>query len=254
MATYFDSHAHLTADEVYPQIDALLQRAAAAQVSGIVNICTDLTTLERGIALHQHNSWVYNAAATTPHDVDRFGEAHFDKIATSAHAGELVAVGETGLDYYYTHSKRETQQHFLKRYLHLARDCALPVIIHCREAFSDLFAMLDKEYQGGGVFHCFTGTLEEAKKVVERGFYLSLSGIVTFRKSDLLREVAAWTPLDHLLIETDTPYLAPLPYRGASNEPAYIVETARIIADIKRISLEELALSTKINATRLFSL
>lgn len=191
-----------------------------------------------------------NAAATTPHDVAKSGESDFDEIAKEA--SRLQAIGETGLDYYYEHSPRELQQLFLRRYLKLARDHQLPVVIHCREAFADLFKILDEEGHAGGVLHCFTGTLEEAQGVIARGFYLSLSGIVTFKKSLELQEVGKAVPLDRLLIETDAPYLAPQSHRGKRNEPAFLVDTARFLADLRTIPFEELALHTSANAEALF--
>lgn len=253
---FIDSHAHLTST-VYPEVDALLDRAKEAGISAIVNICTDYETLERGIALHQNYPWVYNTAATTPHDVAKEGEVEFDKIARHARSGDLVAIGETGLDYHYHHSPKETQQHFLRRYLQLALECRLPVVIHCRDAFADFFAILDEEYKvngqhAPGVLHCFTGTLAEARQVIERDWYLSLSGIVTFKKSEELREVAKIVPLDRLLIETDTPYLAPQSRRGKQNEPAFLPETAACIASARGISVEQVAQATAENAKRLF--
>lgn len=254
-----DSHAHLTGQAVYEQVDAMLQRAQEAHVEAIVNICTDRLTLERGLLLVQRYPWVHNAAATTPHDVEKEGEAEFDFIAQNARSGHLVAVGETGLDYHYQHSARHIQQDFLRRYLHLALECHLPVIIHCRDAFADFFDILDAEYQvngkhAPGVLHCFTGTVAEAEEVVKRGWMLSLSGIVTFKKSLELQEVARRVPLSQLLIETDTPYLAPQSHRGKQNEPAYVAETAAFIAALKNISLEELSKATAENARRLFKI
>lgn len=255
--TYIDSHAHLTSDAVFDQVDAVLERAQKAGIKSIINICTDAITLERGIALTKKYPWIYNAAATTPHDVEKEGEILFSLMEKHACEGDLVAVGETGLDYYYQHAKPDIQQQFLRRYLHLALDTALPVVIHCREAFPDLFSILDADYKLGnkhapGVLHCFTGTLAEAEEVLQRGWFLSLSGIVTFKKSQVLREVAKIVPLDQLLIETDTPYLAPQSKRGLVNEPAYLIETASVIASIKQIPVEEVAAATSANARLIF--
>lgn len=254
-----DSHAHLTSPVVFSQLDSLLERAQEAGVNKIVNICTDPLSLERGIELSQRYPWIYQAAATTPHDVEKEGEEVFERMANSARRGQLKAVGETGLDYHYEHSNRIIQKQFLRRYLHLALECKLPVIIHCREAFADLFEILDAEYQidgrlAPGVLHCFTGTMQEAEEVLKRGWMLSLSGIVTFKKSLDLQQVAREVPLDQLLIETDTPYLAPQKQRGKQNEPAFLAETARFIASIKNISFEELAQATSCNASFLFKI
>lgn len=251
---YVDSHAHLCSDELYGDIEGILARSLNAGVSPILNICTDLVTLKRGLELHAKYPWVYNAASTTPHDVDAFGEEHFEEMECAAKNGLLKAVGETGLDYHYTHSNHETQKNFLKRYCRLAKECKLPLVIHCREAFQDLFHILDEEKASVVILHCFTGTLEEAKGVIERDWYLSLSGIVTFKKSEALREVGTWVPLDRLLIETDAPYLAPGKHRGRLNEPAFVVETAKTLADCKGISVDELAEATANNAKRILKL
>lgn len=249
-----DSHAHLTSDELNPHLEAILERAQAASVCKVVNICTDLVTLQRGLDLQKNYPWVYNAAATTPHDVDQWGEVHFATMSQSAKLGQLVAVGETGLDYHYQHSQKSTQQHFLKKYAQLATECHLPLIIHCRDAFADLFSILDAHYKGPCLLHCFTGTLEEAKAVIARGWFLSLSGIVTFKKSETLRHVAEWLPLDKLFIETDAPYLAPQKHRGTQNEPAFISETAQFIADLKGIPLQTLAEATRLNCETFFKI
>lgn len=256
---YVDSHAHLTSKPVFAHIEEILSRARASGVKHIVNICTDPDTLAKGLKLHESHPWVYNTAATTPHDVEKEGEEAFPIIAEQARQGNLVAVGETGLDYFYHHSPREIQQDFLRRYLKLALECRLPVVIHCREAFADFFKILDEEYVVGGkhapgVLHCFTGTVAEAEEVLKRGWYLSLSGILTFKKSEELREVAKRTPLDRLLVETDTPYLAPQSHRGKPNEPAYLPETVAAIAAAKGISVEDVANHTSQNAKRLFGL
>lgn len=254
-----DSHAHLTFPSISDQVEGMLERAQSAGMSRIVCIATNPSELEAALLLSQRYPWVAVAAATTPHDVDQEGEEVFPFIAQKARERQLVAIGETGLDYHYTHSDKLTQQQFLRRYLHLALECQLPVIIHCREAFADFFSILDREYRlgsgyGPGVLHCFTGTLDEAYQVIERGWYLSFSGIVTFKKSHELREVAKMIPLDQILIETDTPYLAPQSHRGQQNEPSYLVETARCIAEAKGISFEELAEATSKNALNLFDL
>lgn len=245
-----DSHAHMTSSNLFEEAPLLLDRAKASGVIKLVNIATDVLSLKRGLELSKQYPWMVNAASTTPHDVDKTGESDFDIIAS--HVNELHAVGETGLDYYYEHSPRELQKTFLRRYLKLARDNNLPIVIHCREAFSDLFQILDEEGHCGGVLHCFTGTIEESREVIKRGLYLSLSGIVTFKKSVELQEVAKEVPLDRLLIETDAPYLAPQPYRGKVNEPAYVIETAKFLANLKNVSFETLAAQTTLNAETLF--
>jgi TatD DNase family protein len=253
-----DSHAHLTSEQLFPEIEIILQKAQEATVRKIVNICTDVLTLERGLKLSEKYPWIYQAAATTPHDVEEEGESFFKTVQQTAEKGLLKAIGETGLDYYYEHSPRALQKHFLRRYLQLALEYRLPVIIHCREAFGDLFGILDAEYQvngkhASGVLHCFTGTMQEAMEVIKRGWMLSLSGIVSFKKSIALQEVAREIPLDYLLIETDSPYLAPQKQRGKRNEPAFLKEIAQFIAQQRNISEQELIKQTSENAKRLFS-
>src|ERR1700733_8356665 len=237
-----DSHAHLTHSSLQGDVRPLLERAERVGVEAIINICTSPEEIERGLALSQEFPWVYNAAATTPHDVEKEGEEAFPSMERHALAGHLVAIGETGLDYHHYALSKDVQQIFLRRYFRLALKCALPVVIHCREAFCDLFQIIDEEYRSQrGVLHCFTGTQDEANEVIRRGWYLSLSGIVTFKKSLELQEIARTIPLSQLLIETDSPYLAPTPHRGKQNEPAYLPEIAKCIASLRGIPLEELA-------------
>jgi TatD DNase family protein len=252
--TYIDTHAHLTSDKLLPDMEGILSRAQSSGITKIVNICTDQKSLEEGLLLHEKHPWVYNAAATTPHDVEQEGETFFPSVERAAAQKKLVAIGETGLDYFYEHSNKRVQQLFLQRYFALALTMKLPLIFHCREAFSDLFAMADSDYLGSpAVLHCFTGTLEEAKGVLNRGWYLSLSGIVTFKKSESLREVARYVPLDRLLLETDSPYLAPQSKRGMQNEPAFLSETAEMIAKERGIAPDALAGACGENASRFFS-
>ncbi|MBA3237344.1 MAG: TatD family hydrolase [Parachlamydiaceae bacterium] len=253
---YFDSHAHLCNDEIYPTIDSIIGRARTNQVTNILNICTDLDTLAKGLALQKKYPGIYTAAATTPHDIELEGEIAFPTIARHARNGDLTAIGETGLDYHRHGATAETQKYFLRRYLQLALECKLPVVIHCRDAYADFFKILDEEYivegkHAPGVLHCFTGTLEEAKEVIRRGWFLSLSGIITFKKSLELREIAKWVPLDQLLVETDSPYLAPQSKRGSINEPSFVPETVTAVASAKGISVEEVAKVTSENCFRL---
>jgi TatD DNase family protein len=226
----------------------ILQRAQTAAIASIINICTDPTTLAEGIALHKRIPWIVNAAAITPHDVAMESESSFQTIAAAARSGELVAIGETGLDYHYERSPRTLQQEVLMRYLLLAEECSLPLIFHCRDAFQDLFAIAANPSRA--ILHCFTGSLEEALHAVERGWMISLSGIITFKKSEELRAVARALPLSHLLLETDSPYLAPQSKRGKPNEPSFLPEIAHCLAEIKNLSFEEVAQTTSENALR----
>lgn len=251
---YVDSHAHLTSDALFPHLSQILDRAEAAGVEAIVNICTDQVSLDRAFAVKRKSPHLFFTASTTPHDVEAEGESFFPLVAEAARGGKLVAIGETGLDFHYEYSPKELQKKYLSKYFSLSIETQLPIVFHCREAFQDLFEIADREYRGRpALLHCFTGSLEEAKGVLDRGWYLSLSGIVTFAKSESLREVARYVPLDRLLIETDAPYLAPQSRRGKINEPAWIVETAHMVAQAKGIAVEQLAQATCENAYSFFS-
>lgn len=246
---FIDTHAHLTSDTLINDTQQILARAQINKVDKIVNICTDKKSLKAGLFLREENPWVFNAAATTPHDVEEEGESFFPFVEQAAYHKQLIAIGETGLDYHYQHSPREIQKKYLERYLILSRKVDLPIILHCRDAFADLFAIVGRV---PAVLHCFTGTLEEAKKALELGWYISISGIVTFKKSQALQEVVKYVPLERLFIETDAPYLAPVPYRGKVNEPGFLPETAKIVANLKQVSVEEIAKQTTKNAEKFF--
>jgi len=248
-----DSHAHLTSTALLPQVDQILEHAKVASVCRIVNICTDEQTLLDGLTLAARTNLVFNAAATTPHDVAKEGASFFPFVEKAAKEKKLVAIGETGLDYFYEHSPREQQQEYLIRYFALAQDTGLPLIIHCRDAFSDLFRLADAHYKGPLLLHCFTGTQEEAKEGIARGWKISMSGILTYKKSQELRDVAVIIPNENLFIETDAPFLAPQSKRGQQNQPAFIVETLQTLADLKKVSLQEMATITTENAMQFFS-
>jgi len=249
-----DTHAHLTSETVWPLIDQVLESAKLAGVERIVNICTDKETLIRGLQLVQEYSWISNVAATTPHDVEKEGEAFFSVVENAVKQQKLIAIGETGLDYHYEHSPRKQQEEFLRRYFELAKHCHLPIVIHCRNAFEDLFRIADEQYKNLPLLlHCFTGTLDEAKKALLRGWKISFSGMITFKKSEALRLVAKEIPIESLFIETDTPYLAPQSRRGHMNQPAFLVETATCIAGIKQMHFEDLVSMTTQNALQFFA-
>lgn len=252
---FTDSHAHLTCDPVFEELEEILKRAKEKKIDKIFNICTDKISLKRGLELAEKEKWIHNVGATTPHDVEKEGGLYFPLFEEAAKQGKLVAIGETGLDYHYEHSPKEIQKTFLARYLNLAEECLLPVVIHCRDAFEDLYAIAQENFpKGQAVLHCFTGTMREAEKALERNWMISFSGIVTFKRSEQLRAIAKEVPLNHILIETDTPYLAPESMRGKMNEPSFIHETAQIIANVKGIPLNEVAHITSKNTSRFFNL
>ena len=249
-----DTHAHLTfAKFSEEEIFSIIERAKENNVEYIINICTDLPSLEKSLILQKADKNIFTAAATTPHDVEKEGEEFFKRVESLATQKKLIAIGETGLDYYYKHSKIETQKKFFKKYLKLSLKTSLPLIIHCRDAFSDLFNLM-KNFKGKAVLHCFTGSLEDAKKAISRNFFISFSGIITFKNSLVLQETLKFIPMKNILIETDTPYLAPQKQRGKTNEPAFLIEIAKKIAELKNISLQEVIEKTTKNAKSLFSI
>jgi TatD DNase family protein len=250
-----DSHAHITSDSLYNDVDNLVIRAKAVSLEYIVNICTDQHTAKRGMEVTKKYPFIVNVGATTPHDVKELGESDFGFFEKLALEGKLVAIGETGLDYFYEHSDKELQKKYLLKYFDLAKRVNLPVVIHCRDAFEDLFSLADKYYKSSRLLlHCFTGGLDEVKEALKRGYMISLSGIVTFKKSLELQKVAKEIPLENLIIETDSPYLAPQSKRGKQNEPSFIVETAKFLSECKGIDFHEFCHVTTENTKRFFSL
>lgn len=250
---FLDSHAHISSSDIKDP-DSLVLRAKEKGVEEIINICTDSATLQLGLQLTKKWKGVFNTAALTPHDVMKEEKGYYELLASHARKKDLVAIGETGLDYYYKELDPDRQKDSLIRHLKLAQECGLPVIFHCREAFNALFEVCDEHYSGKALCHCFTGTKEEAEEVFKRGWLLSFSGIVTFKKSEPLREVAKLASLHQIVIETDTPYLAPESKRGKVNEPSYLPEIAETIARAKNLSLEDVAKATRENALRFFNL
>jgi TatD DNase family protein len=252
-----DSHAHLDGPEFDADRADVVRRAFAAGIAAI--LCpADLTraaSFPAIAALGAEFPTVLAAAGVHPHQAKDFVPGHLEAIADLAGRGAIRAVGEIGLDYHYDFSPPETQRRVLDAQLAAAERAGLPVILHSRLSGADVIAAVDAERFGrGGILHCFTEDRATAEAMIDRGFLVSFSGILTFPKAGGLREVAAVLPLDRLLVETDAPYLAPVPYRGAGrrNEPAYVVETARVLAGLRGLALEELAEATTRNFARLF--
>jgi len=252
-----DSHAHLDGPEFDADRPDVVRRAFAAGIVAI--LCpADLTrtsSLPAIAALGAEFPTVLAAAGVHAHQAKDFGPGHLDELAALAARRAIRAVGEIGLDYHYDFSPAETQRRVLAAQLAAAEQAGLPVILHSRLSGADIIAAVDAErFSRGGILHCFTEDRATAEAMIERGFLVSFSGILTFPKAGDLREVAAALPLDRLLVETDSPFLAPVPYRGAGrrNEPAFVVETARVLAGLRGLTLEELAETTTRNFARLF--
>jgi len=258
---FVDSHAHIDGEEFDADRDEVVARARAAGVSAILNVGTGDPhggNFERAAAVAEKYEGVYVAAGVHPHDARLYDDAAERHLLEVLHgSGRMVALGEIGLDYHYDNSPREAQRDVFMRQLRLAREEGLPVIIHSREADEETAEILERELAGSGtrgVMHCFGGGPGLAEAALALGFYISFAGNVTFKKAEALREVAAVVPLERLLVETDCPYLAPVPHRGRRNEPAYVVETARFLAELRRVSHEELGRATSENFARLFGI
>jgi TatD DNase family protein len=254
-----DSHCHLDFDEAYLADRAgLLARARAAGVTAMVCIGSgrDVGPARDAVRIAAAETDVFAAVGVHPHDVARMTEADWDELHQLARAPRVVGIGETGLDYYYDHSPRETQRDAYRRFVALARQVARPVISHIRDAHADAAEVLRDTGAAelGGVIHCFTGGVADARRYLDLGQDLSFSGILTFKNADEIRAAVAFAPLDRILIETDAPFLAPIPYRGKRNEPAYIVKTLEVLAGLRGISVDDADRATTANARRLFRL
>jgi TatD DNase family protein len=260
-----DSHCHL--DGAYYGQEAtnggtdgrtdVLNRARRAGVTAFVCVGVGRGTeaAEEAVAIAASETDVYATVGVHPHDTAQATELHWETFARLAGAPRVVGIGETGLDYHYTHSPAEVQRAAYRRSIGLARQAGLPVVSHIRDAHGDAAEILRAEADGmTGIIHCFTGGVAEARTYLDLGQYLSFSGIVTFKNADAVRAAAAFAPIDRILVETDAPYLAPIPYRGKRNEPAYIVETLRVLAELRGIPAAELDAATTENTRRAFRL
>lgn len=259
---WFDSHAHLTAPDYDADREEVLQRARAARVDTVLTIGSGygVAEIERAPSLADRHDFVYASVGVHPHNATLLDDAGRSALRAQLQKPKVVAIGECGLDYHYMHSPRDIQQKVFREQLALAREFDLPVCIHVRsdgsEAYDDLRAIWDAESGGTlrGLLHCYTGDLEFAKAAVERGFYISFSGILSFKKSEALRETARALPLDRLLIETDAPFLAPEGFRGKRNEPAHVVAVGEALAKARGESIETIARATTKNAKTFFQI
>jgi len=252
-----DSHAHVDMSEFDSDRTDMLARAQAAGVRQILAIGGAPGALASAVPFAERYDWIYAAAGIHPHEARLAMPAHYEELANLAKHPKFLAWGEIGLDYHYDHSPRDVQQRVFIEQLELARGAGRPVIIHCREAWPDCLALLEKHWGSsglGGIFHCFSGTLEEARRGMEMGFLISFAGNVTYPKAQNLRDLASALPLESILIETDSPFLAPQPFRGRRNEPAFVAELARTLAPVRNLAPHELAAATAANFRRFFRL
>lgn len=252
----FDTHVHLNADQFEEDVEVVIKRAQEAGVSRMVVVGFDRPTITRAMELIEKHKELYAAVGWHPVDAIDMKDKDLEWIEELAAHPKVVALGEMGLDYHWDKSPKDVQKDVFRRQIRLAKKVKLPIVIHNREATQDIVDILKEESAGevGGIMHCFSGSAETALECVKMNFYISLGGPVTFKNAKKPKEVAEAVPLDKLLIETDCPYLAPHPYRGKRNEPAYVKLVAEEIAALKHLSYEEVADATMKNANTLFQL
>ena len=256
---FVDSHCHLTFPELHGRIEAIRAEMASARVDRALVICTTLEEFERvhELARGYDNFW---ASAGVHPDNEDVEEPTVDRLVSLAGLPRIVAIGETGLDYYRLGTRSREDMHWqrerFRTHIRAALQARLPLIVHTRAASDDTVSILREEGAdaAGGVFHCFTETMEVARAALDMGFMVSFSGILTFRNAEVLRDVARFVPLDRCLIETDSPYLAPVPHRGRVNQPAWVPHVAAKLAEVKKLSIDEIARATSMNFERLFGL
>ena len=252
-----DTHCHLDEDAFAADLDEVVARAAITGIEAVVTIGTTAASSWRAVEIARRYPLVFAAIGIQPNYVAEAGAGDWEQIERLAAEPKVVAIGETGLDRYWDYAPIELQADYFVRHVELARRLDRPFVVHCREAEADVVARLRRAAESGplrGVMHSFTGTAETARACLDLGLHISFAGMVTFKKNHDLRTVAAQIPLDRLLIETDAPYLAPIPYRGKRNEPAHVRHTANMLAEVFGIPPEQLAEQTTRNARELFRL
>jgi len=259
MLDLIDSHAHLDFPDFDADRDAVLARARETGISTILSIgsAAGPDKLDAAIPFAEQHSWIYATVGVHPQEAHLATPRHLQQAEALAGHPRVLAWGEIGLDYHYEYSPRDVQQRIFHEQLAMARRVRRPVIIHCREAWPDCLAILEADWRSsglGGIFHCFSGTLEDARRGLDMGFRVSFAGNLTYPKSQPLREVAAALPLDSLLIETDSPFLSPQGRRGKRNEPCYVQEVARTLATVRHLPAEDVARQTAENFRALFRL
>jgi TatD DNase family protein len=251
-----DSHCHLDFPDFADDLDAIVARAEAAGIGRIVTISTRVRRLPELLGIAERFANVYCSVGTHPHHADEEDGIPADELVELTRHPKVVALGEAGLDYFYEHGSREAQARGFRAHVAAARASGLPLVIHTREADDDCGRILEEEMAKGAfraVLHCYTGGRELAMKAISLGLSISFTGIVTFKKSQALRDLAAELPADRIMVETDAPYLAPGKFRGKRNEPCYVVETAKVLAETRGVSLQQLSRQTTENFFRLFS-
>jgi len=255
-----DSHVHLEMGQFDEDRGAMLERARAAGIEALLAIGSGSSPTERldaAIPFAEQHDWIYATVGIHPHDANTATEEHFTQLSELARHPKVLAWGEMGLDYYYDHSPRDVQQRVFRRQLELARAAKQPIVIHCRDAWDDCLRILEEDWRSsglGGIFHCFTATVPEARRGLDMGFLVSFAGNVTYPKMQHLRDAAREIPLESLLTETDSPFLPPQGRRGKRNEPAFVVEVAQALGNVRNLAPADVASATADNFRRFFRL
>jgi|ERR1035438_9052642 TatD DNase family protein len=254
-----DSHAHIDFPQFADDREAMFDRARAAGVETILAIGTGPgpDKLDAAIPYAEQHHWIYASIGVHPHEAKLVTPEHLDRLTQLAKHPKVIAWGEIGLDYFYDHSPRDVQELVFREQLALAHQAKLPIIIHCRDAWPDTLKVLEQAWKStglGGILHCFTSTLEDAQRGLDMGFLISFAGNSTYPKASNIRDVARALPLEKILIETDSPFLAPQGYRGKRNEPAHVAEVAKAIATVRNLAPDDIATATTANFRRFFML
>jgi TatD DNase family protein len=251
---YIDTHAHLNMPE-FTDLPKILDSAREAGLDAIINVAFDIESSRETVRLSKSEDTIFSAVGIHPHDAGGVSDSDFAELKKLSSHPKVVGIGETGLDFYRNLSSKEKQIESFRRHIRLAGEVGLPIIVHARRSYDEVLQVIHDENRGKlrGVMHCFSGDRHFAKLSLDLGFYISFAGTITFKKADELREVASFVPIESILIETDCPYLAPEPHRGKRNEPSYIINTARKIAEIRGMDVEEIAFRTSANAKELFA-
>src|SRR5580692_13092708 len=247
-----DSHCHLDFPDFAPERDAVIARAFAAGIGTMLTICTRLDQFDGVRAIAEGHPDIWCSVGAHPHEAADHADLLAERLVALAAHPRVVGIGETGLDFHYDLSPRDIQEHVFRAHIAASKTSSLPLIIHAREADAEIAGILTAEKPPPGVLHCFSSGRALAEAALELGFYISISGIVTFRNAEDLRAIVRDLPIDRLLVETDAPYLAPVPYRGKRNEPAFVAATAAAVAALKGVDPDELAAATTDNFFRLF--
>ncbi len=251
-----DSHAHYDDERFDIDRDEVMKKIISHGVAAVVNPSTNLASMRKVLEMSESYDFLYAALGIHPHEAVEFSNSSLDAIREMSRSGKVVAIGEVGLDYHYDFSPRETQRECFAAHIGLAGELKLPLIIHDRDAHKDVIDIIKSENANftGGVFHCFPGSIEMAREVLDAGFYISLGGTVTFKNARKPVEVAKYIPIDRLLVETDSPYMTPVPHRGKRNDSGYLPHIIQKIAEIRNMEVEQVAQATTENTCRLFNL